>query len=596
MSEPLQNHISRIRTFLHVYRWISDAYISDFYVDDLWGKIPEKWRPILETLDTVALSKLLDNNCGDCVQYGDVWPLSLLCYKATASSLSLPRTHYSSSSSSSSSADGDAGKQHVTSLSHCYRKHVKPKKQHEIKQLAKEIKKLSSDLNRSHVIDIGAGQGHLSRLLSFGYGLPVTTVEAAGCHAPKAEKFDREVKLDIEKGQKRKKGNKQVLNGEVGAEDPPNDRSKTAPNHIIHTIEPSMAVNEFISIVKQSHASQHNQQQPINSKPQHHQLIDNNTHHFKSCKSNTDNRLNNCTRHVFKREYDILQQSMINQSSFDEPDKSSNFRQSLVRNTKTITDKSGKATKIDNRNMLKTDEASSNETMISINNNYNYCSGDFILTGLHACGDLTPTIIRVFTQSPQMSALVSVGCCYMKMTCGEDLNGFPMSDFVKSLPDHDLSFEARSSACHFNENYQQRLIDNLPELKLHSYRAALQVIIRNRDSDMIHGAVKICAKKYQHASFTEYANIGLRKLGMDGEINESELKIAEQNLLSWKNVVAFNVLHLMLTPVIETFILLDRVLYLHEHGIAAILKPIFDPKISPRNFVLLAMKSKNDMS
>ena len=40
------------------------------------------------------------------------------------------------------------------------------------------------------VIDVGAGQGHLSRLLSFGYGLTVTTVEAAGCHAPKAAKFD----------------------------------------------------------------------------------------------------------------------------------------------------------------------------------------------------------------------------------------------------------------------------------------------------------------------------------------------------------------------------------------------------------------------
>ncbi len=41
------------------------------------------------------------------------------------------------------------------------------------------------------VIDVGSGQGHLSRLLSFGYGLNVTTVEAAGCHAPKATKYDR---------------------------------------------------------------------------------------------------------------------------------------------------------------------------------------------------------------------------------------------------------------------------------------------------------------------------------------------------------------------------------------------------------------------
>ena len=53
-----------------------------------------------------------------------------------------------------------------------------------------------------HVVDVGAGQGHLSRLLSFGYGLGVTTIEAAGCHAPKAEKFDKEVKRDISQGQR----------------------------------------------------------------------------------------------------------------------------------------------------------------------------------------------------------------------------------------------------------------------------------------------------------------------------------------------------------------------------------------------------------
>jgi len=40
-------------------------------------------------------------------------------------------------------------------------------------------------------VDIGAGQGHLSRLLALGHGFKVTTVEAAGCHAPKAIKFDK---------------------------------------------------------------------------------------------------------------------------------------------------------------------------------------------------------------------------------------------------------------------------------------------------------------------------------------------------------------------------------------------------------------------
>jgi hypothetical protein len=47
-------------------------------------------------------------------------------------------------------------------------------------------------------------------------------------------------------------------------------------------------------------------------------------------------------------------------------------------------------------------------------------SGDtdrrFLLTGLHACGDLTPTMLRVFTSCPDVQGLASVGCCYMKLS------------------------------------------------------------------------------------------------------------------------------------------------------------------------------------
>lgn len=40
----------------------------------------------------------------------------------------------------------------------------------------------------------------------------------------------------------------------------------------------------------------------------------------------------------------------------------------------------------------------------------------FLLTGLHACGDLTPTMLRVFTSCPDIQGLASVGCCYMKLS------------------------------------------------------------------------------------------------------------------------------------------------------------------------------------
>ena len=38
------------------------------------------------------------------------------------------------------------------------------------------------------------------------------------------------------------------------------------------------------------------------------------------------------------------------------------------------------------------------------------------MVGLHCCGDLTPTMLRVFTRQPELRSLVCVSCCYHHMT------------------------------------------------------------------------------------------------------------------------------------------------------------------------------------
>ena len=54
----------------------------------------------------------------------------------------------------------------------------------------KVIGQLCQTIGCDRIVDIGAGLGHLSRLLNFKYGLTVTTVEASSGHAPKAQKYD----------------------------------------------------------------------------------------------------------------------------------------------------------------------------------------------------------------------------------------------------------------------------------------------------------------------------------------------------------------------------------------------------------------------
>ena len=60
----------------------------------------------------------------------------------------------------------------------------------------------------------------------------------------------------------------------------------------------------------------------------------------------------------------------------------------------------------------------------------------------------------------------------------------------------------------------------------------------------------------------------------------------------WWRVVVFYLLRLLLAPLIETVVLLDRMLSVHERGFRTGLIPIFDPELSSRNHVLIAFKDK----
>ena len=87
----------------------------------------------------------------------------------------------------------------------------------------------------------------------------------------------------------------------------------------------------------------------------------------------------------------------------------------------------------------------------------------YIITGLHTCGDLGATVMKAFRESHQIVGLVSLGCCYMKLSSHEnalsaETVGYPLSDYVRSLlPESALSYEAREVACHSIEDYCQRL-------------------------------------------------------------------------------------------------------------------------------------------
>ncbi|XP_016957699.1 methyltransferase-like protein 25B isoform X1 [Drosophila biarmipes] len=220
----------------------------------------------------------------------------------------------------------------------------------------------------------------------------------------------------------------------------------------------------------------------------------------------------------------------------------------------------------------------------------------FGIIGLHPCGNLGPTLMRIFLGCPQAMFLNFVGCCYQKMTTQpthprEPLHGYPLSIFLKDKPGCQLSYEAREISCHAMEVYSDRLrAGDYEHLRIHSLRAAAERIIVQQFPDLRHCALR----NVRHSpgmTFHQYfqkAVQGTRFEALDSRVLSD--KQTETDLANWQRIVSFYTLRLMMAPLVESIILHDRCLFLMENGCQVQIEALFDPRLSPRNHITMAVK------
>jgi hypothetical protein len=101
----------------------------------------------------------------------------------------------------------------------------------------------------------------------------------------------------------------------------------------------------------------------------------------------------------------------------------------------------------------------------------------WMICGLHTCGDLAPTMLRLFQGSPEIGGMISVGCCYHWLT--EDTEKvssghFPMSTFLKDI-DFKLGSTLRMLACQAPGRWKSHRESTLISFKHNFYRCMLQV-------------------------------------------------------------------------------------------------------------------------
>ncbi|XP_019375200.1 PREDICTED: protein RRNAD1 [Gavialis gangeticus] len=539
LEQQLAASIARV---LSRYHFLLDSFVIEFFTNDQWATLPPSWQDVLADLPSPQLAALLLEKANlEEASYSMVWPLSLLAFKATAHALALPRAHCSGANGRPEEFQENLCQS--ARLHPVFRKHVKPKKQHEIWQLGKLVKRLSELAQCDHIVDVGSGQGHLSRFLSFGLGLPVTAVEGNKHLVDTAKRFDRELVQALKKEQAR--GGKAVR-----------ELSLRGPSHVAGWVDPQAPWPEFLLLLQPGVDMSHPPTAAACAGPP-------------------------------SLEPGMRTLPMVLSRDVAQPGRAT-------------------ADPMGARSHIGTGVPIGHLQEPSQPAEHPPAPGRVLLTGLHACGDLSVTLLRHFVHCPHVAAITSVACCYMKLSTRETpvppglvlpptvppaTYGYPLSAWVAGLPGHTLSYKAREGACHAAEDYGQRLRSQSPGLRAHCYRAVLETLIRAADPSKQRLGVQTIPGAHC-LSFHEYARLGLARVGLDPS---TPLDVAHVDALLRREqqVIAYFTLALLLAPVVESLILLDRAIYLQEQGFQCRLIPLFDPQFSPRNLVLVAAKAQS---
>ncbi|KAL3310651.1 Ribosomal RNA adenine dimethylase domain-containing protein 1 [Cichlidogyrus casuarinus] len=201
-------------------------------------------------------------------------------------------------------------------------------------------------------------------------------------------------------------------------------------------------------------------------------------------------------------------------------------------------------------------------------------AANLLLTGLHACGDLSTATIDLFLENLNFKWLILVGCCYMKR----------------------LSYACKEAACHNIYPYIDRLRSDFDgvHLRMQAFRAKLEQLLSQNPDIAAKPSRSRRFNARPCADFVSYVKLYLEKNACANA--QDLLKLAEEDQQQqapdfWLPLIKFHVIRLMLSSVAESLILADRLCLLQESGHSACLINLFDYSISPRNIALFAMKN-----
>ena len=174
-----------------------------------------------------------------------------------------------------------------------------------------------------------------------------------------------------------------------------------------------------------------------------------------------------------------------------------------------------------------------------------------ILIGLHTCGDLASTSLKLFATQDNIRGIINVGCCYQHLTeyinnenikteylnrVGESANGrsldesltnngkaagFPLSEFIKQrFPDFFLGKLSRSLC--ISQPSQRHIKKATKNFKKMEFRAGFQSFLSNF-FPKYENTFALGNKINKFEDFADYVTLALCKMGLSTTLSKEEL-------------------------------------------------------------------------
>uniref|UniRef100_A0AAZ3QN61 Methyltransferase domain-containing protein n=1 Tax=Oncorhynchus tshawytscha TaxID=74940 RepID=A0AAZ3QN61_ONCTS len=539
IDSPLLQLEDAVKLFLSVSLSIANAHTVDFYTCDVWDQFMAV--PPVEVLTEITLNakKITFGFCDDSKRLVDVAELLEAAYAHSLPGLGVcvGRTELLQSLRHTDNAQPLEEGQSIA-----IDEFMNSKKSHEVQAMSEVVASLAQRCRVKQVIDVGSGKGYLCSFLSLQYGLQVYGIDSSSVNTHGAQERNRKLKKYSRAYQRHRDMVK--TSGDAEKEEGKGRRdgeAQTNTTGLTDRNEEDAMTSLTSAILLEDNSLPESDQSDPASAPE-------------------DPFLSALCVGMVEPTSPRVPPSEL---SLEERERRK--RENLERKAMSWVNSGGMGSGMLYSPLTSyvTAETELKEIIGELE--------DAVMVGLHTCGDLAPSTLRMFVAKRELLSVCSVGCCYhllseefdpTRQECpSSSVCGFPLSGYLREQSWF-CGRNARMSACLALERVAKGQGIQMESL---FYRAVLHVILRDHYSSF--KSEKRVGNVYSKAtSFVDYVWRALRRLELD------ESKLSDSVIQGYHDTYrprmvemeAFNMLKVTLAPCIEGLILLDRLCYLKE--------------------------------